>query len=55
VYDALGRLVSELVNDTKDAGTYEINFNAKSLPSGIYFYNLKTSNFSDVKKMMVIK
>jgi hypothetical protein len=55
VYDALGRLVGELINDTKDAGTYEVNFNAKSLPSGIYFYKLEAGNFSVVKKMMVIK
>ena len=55
VYDALGRIVAELVNSTKEAGTYEINYNASSLASGIYFYKLETGTFSEVKKMMLLK
>jgi Secretion system C-terminal sorting domain len=55
IYDALGRSVSELVNGTKEAGTYEINYNALFLSSGIYFYKLETTGFSEVKKMMLIK
>ena len=55
VYDALGRVVSELVNGTKEAGTYEVNYNASSLASGIYFYKLETTGFSEVKKMMLLK
>jgi hypothetical protein len=55
VYDALGRAVSELVNGTKEAGTYEVSYNASSLASGIYFYKLETTGFSEVKKMMLLK
>lgn len=55
VYNVLGKVVSELVNGTKEAGTYEINFNAASLTSGIYFYKLESGSFSEVKKMMIVK
>lgn len=55
VYDVLGREVATLVNERKSPGTYEVNFNASSLPSGVYFYRLQTGNFTDVKKMVVEK
>ncbi|MCX6161922.1 MAG: T9SS type A sorting domain-containing protein, partial [Ignavibacteriae bacterium] len=55
VYDALGRQVNELVNGTKEAGTYEITFDASALPSGVYFYKLQTSGYSSVKKMILIR
>lgn len=55
VYDVLGREISTLVNETKQAGTYKINFNAKGLGSGVYFYELNTENFNKKKKMILIK
>lgn len=55
VYDALGREVARLVNSELSAGNYTVDFNAVSLSSGIYFYKLVSGNFSDVKKMMLIK
>jgi glycosidase len=55
VYDALGRVVSELVNEKKDAGTFVVQFNASSLSSGVYFYRLTAGSYSQSKKMMVIK
>jgi photosystem II stability/assembly factor-like uncharacterized protein len=55
VYDILGREVAELVNKEKVAGSYKVNFNAENLSSGIYFYQLKTKEFSETKKMMLIK
>lgn len=55
VYDVMGRTVSELVNGTKEAGTYEIKFNASSLSSGIYFYKLEAGSYTAVNKMMLIK
>ncbi|MEO8514343.1 MAG: T9SS type A sorting domain-containing protein, partial [Ignavibacteria bacterium] len=55
VYDILGKLVTNLVNRDMSAGRYEIVWDAKNYASGTYIYKLETSNFSDVKKMMLIK
>jgi hypothetical protein len=55
VFDLLGREVATLVNDFTEQGNYRINFNAVSLPSGIYFYQLKAEGFSAVKKMILLK
>jgi hypothetical protein len=55
VFDALGREVEILINEKQSPGTYEVHFNGSNLPSGIYFYKLETDNFSDVKKMVLIK
>jgi len=55
VYDVLGKEVSTLVNEVKNAGTYSFEFNASSLTSGVYFYKLEANGFSDVKKMLLVK
>jgi len=55
VYDALGNEVQTLVNEKQNAGSYSVDFNAASLPSGIYFYKLITEKFSETKKMILIK
>ena len=55
VYDASGKEVATLVNETKPAGYYSVNFNASSLSSGIYFYTLQANNFTATKKMSLIK
>jgi hypothetical protein len=62
VYDILGKEVSILVNEQLKAGTYDINFDASKLSSGIYFYKIvvvdplgRTGKFTDIKKMMLIK
>src|SRR3972149_8705335 len=62
VYDVLGNEISTLVNEEKQPGTYEVEFNAvgtsrdlSSLPSGIYFYQLKAGNYIETKKMVLIK
>lgn len=55
VYDALGREISSLVNEFRQAGDYTVSFNASNLVSGIYFYTLKTESFSATKKMMLVK
>lgn len=55
IYNLLGQEVAMLVNEFKQAGTYEVNFDASGLPSGIYFYNLQSDNFSQTKKMTLIK
>jgi hypothetical protein len=55
VYDVLGNEVATLVNEEKPAGSYEVNFNASQLSSGIYFYKLQTGNFAETKKMLLLK
>jgi photosystem II stability/assembly factor-like uncharacterized protein len=55
VFDMTGREVKTLVNENVSAGNYEINFNASELNSGVYFYTLKTNEFTETKKMMLVK
>ena len=55
VYDILGKEVAALVNETKQAGSYTVNFNASNLPSGIYIYELRAGDFKSVKKMTLIR
>ena len=55
VYDILGREVATLVNEEKPAGEYEVEFNGIGLPSGIYFYQLKAGEYSETRKMILIK
>jgi hypothetical protein len=47
--------VAELVNGEIEAGSYDIEFNAANLPSGVYFYNIETGNFVQTKKMLLMK
>jgi hypothetical protein len=55
VYDILGNEVETLVNETENAGSYEIKFNGSDLSSGIYFYQLRTKNYTATKKFMLLK
>ncbi len=55
VYDILGREVATLVNEQLQPGTYEVDFDGSNLPSGIYFYKLTSDDFSQTKKMLIIK
>jgi hypothetical protein len=55
VYDLLGNEVATLVNEEKPPGTYEAEFNAENLSSGIYFYQLTAGAFSEKKKMILLK
>jgi hypothetical protein len=55
IYDALGKEVATIVNEYKTAGTYNVDFDASSLSSGIYFCKLKSGDFSSVMKMVLIK
>jgi len=55
VYDVLGNEVATLVDEYKPAGNYEIELNASSLPSGIYFCQLLTNNYIDTIKMLLLK
>jgi hypothetical protein len=55
IYDMIGKEVATLVNENKTAGNYTMVFNGSNLSSGIYFYRLTAGNFSETKKLMVIK
>ena len=61
VYDILGKEVATLVNEFKSAGSYDIEFNsvetlhATSLPSGVYFYQLKAGEYIETKKMILLR
>ncbi len=55
VYDALGRKVATLVNKKQRTGEYSVQFNANNLPSGVYFYTLRTGNFVQTRKMVLLK
>jgi hypothetical protein len=58
VYDVLGNEVATLVNEESaigGAGNYEVVFNASSLPSGVYFYQLRSGNYIKTKKMILLQ
>ena len=55
VYDVLGNEIATLVNEGKPAGSYEVEFNASNLTSGIYFYQLNAGSFIETNKMILLK
>ncbi len=55
IYDVLGNEVEVLINEQKESGNYQIDFNASELSSGIYYYTLTAGNFTSTKKMSLIK
>jgi photosystem II stability/assembly factor-like uncharacterized protein len=55
IYNTIGEEIETLVNEIKQAGNYNLNFDASSFPSGIYFYRLQAGDFWETKKMIVMK
>jgi len=55
IYDVLGNEIATLVDEYRNAGYYELEFDASNLPSGIYFYKLNTGNYTDTKKLILLK
>jgi hypothetical protein len=55
VYDALGTEVAVLVNEAKRAGQYTLTWNAGGLPSGTYFYRLQAGEFTQTRKLILMK
>jgi hypothetical protein len=55
VYDILGREIEKLLDKELEVGRYRVNFDAKGLPSGIYFYRLEVGGQVEVKKMVLVK
>jgi hypothetical protein len=55
VYDVLGREVLAVIDEAKKAGRYDVTFNAANLASGVYFYQMQSGEFNDVKKLVVVR
>ncbi|MCF6269883.1 MAG: T9SS type A sorting domain-containing protein [Melioribacteraceae bacterium] len=55
VFDILGQEVAELINEVKSAGSYQVDFNAANLSSGMYIYRISSGKFNATKKMMLLK
>jgi hypothetical protein len=55
IYDIIGNEVASLVNGRKEAGEYEVDFNAKNLPSGIYFSTLRSNGNTQTQKLILMK
>lgn len=55
IYDVTGRLISEMLNEVRDAGNYTMTFEGSNIASGVYFYRLESNNFVDTKRMVLVK
>ena len=55
IYNALGQVVVELINKTLEEGYHEVQFTAGDYTSGVYYYRLKTSEFTSIRKMLLLK
>ena len=55
VYDIRGNEVATLVNEKQNSGSYSVNFNAANFPSGVYYYKITSGDFTETKKMMLLK
>jgi PKD repeat protein len=55
IYDITGREVATLINEIRNAGFYSADFNGENFASGVYFYKLKVNEFTDVKRMVLVK
>ncbi|MEO8209823.1 MAG: T9SS type A sorting domain-containing protein [bacterium] len=55
IYDIRGKKISNIFNERKNKGSYELNFDGSNLSSGVYYYKLTTQNYSSTKKMLLLK
>ena len=55
IYNVLGNELAIIINEDLAAGNYNVEYDASNLPSGIYFYTLTTNDFSETKKMTLVK
>lgn len=55
VYNVLGELITTLVNENQEAGIYKVNFDAQGLSNGVYFYKIQAGNYTETKKMLLLK
>ena len=55
LFDILGREILKLVDEFKDVGNYQVEFNARDLPNGVYFYKITSGRYSKTRKMVLLK
>jgi hypothetical protein len=55
IYNVLGKEMATLVNEYKSEGIYKVQFNTDNLPSGVYLYRMRVGNFSETKKMILMR
>ena len=55
IYDVLGKEVAVLVNKDLKIGSYTVDFNASTLTSGVYFYKITAGDYTDTKKLVLVK
>ena len=55
LYNMLGREIATLVNEYREAGSYDYRLDASNLPTGTYFYSIVSGDFKEVRKMVLIK
>ncbi|MDZ4712165.1 MAG: endonuclease [bacterium] len=55
IYNSVGKEIASLINQRQNAGSYSVDFDASGYPSGVYFYTLKAGNFSDTKRMIILR
>jgi len=55
VFNPEGKMIKVLIDELKEAGTYEVEFNAYGLPDGVYIYQFQAGNFLETKKMTLIR
>jgi hypothetical protein len=55
IFDASGKEIKKIVDGYRAAGSYQVNFSAGNLPSGIYYYKISTPQFVQTKKMILLK
>ena len=55
IFNTLGEEIETLINEEKPVGTYEVNWNAADLPSGVYFYKITAGNYIATRKMLLLK
>jgi hypothetical protein len=55
VYDLMGRVIREVLHTTQAAGVYSVEVGMANLPSGVYFYKIQAGEWSQVRKMLLVK
>jgi Secretion system C-terminal sorting domain len=55
VYNSLGKQVTQLIKGDVEAGYHDVKFDASSLPSGVYFYRMPSGDYTEVKKLLLVR
>ncbi|MBL8016525.1 MAG: T9SS type A sorting domain-containing protein [Ignavibacteria bacterium] len=55
IFDMIGNEISSLVSESKPPGSYDVSWDASNFPSGVYFYELRAGEFTERKKMVLVK